>query len=135
MRGFKRDNTLTALAQQGMYSAFPSAFVDRRSYVSLEKVTPHTLGFFEPHLLLFGKDLSYMRDMLVRMCILENGYLKCCICGQSISDEVHEMASNKAQLDHKNNKAGERCDCPENIQLICRNPCHASKHPDGRLGT
>lgn len=122
MRGFKKSNSLT-----------PSAgFLDKRSFVSLDDATG------TPHLVLYGMDVATARERAIKRATDEYGYLRCQyprpeggICGEPISDYLHEMDPKKAHMRHVTNKP--RCWCDHNLEMVSLN-CHKRDHPDGRLG-
>lgn len=128
-RGFKKDVALTKLARQ------EGTLTDKRSFISLPKQTLHTNGKPKPHLILYGTvDVGAARERAIeRASWLGLMYCQNSECQAIITDDAHEMDPHKAHMRHINDKPAERCDCDENVEMVCRRT-HALDHPDGRIG-
>jgi hypothetical protein len=140
-RGFQRDRSATALMH----------FRDKRSFVSKPKIIwgecpiqIDRLGRtheMRPHLILYGQDKAPIRAEIFQRNREANGGVNRCVkCGT----EVFEMmlvdyrddgqVIRRGEWHHVRNKPGERCDCPENGEVICGGPlgCHRDEHPQPR---
>lgn len=129
MRGFKKDHTLTALAREGMLSLFPGVMADSRSFVSLPKVTSHTDGKAEPHLVLWGRDKAAMRaEVFARNRLNNRGVNRCEgeMCNMLVSEEANGIHM-AGEWDHLDSSPANRCDCAANGQVLCPS-CHRQKH-------
>ncbi len=128
-RGFKVDHTATQLAREGMSSLYPSVMVDSRSFVSLPKVTGHTNGVAQPHLILYGiKDKGTIRKVIFHLNRLMNGQNKCYKCGTRVAESVDNSSFMPiGEWHHELNKPGERCDCAINGKVSCP-ACHSEEH-------
>lgn len=125
MRGFKKDIQDTAAAK----------FRDRggrhrkcRSFISLPKVTPHTNGVPQPHLILYGVDKGPIRAQIFERSRKANGVARCWNCGVMVAETPEEEIPQKGEWDHAENAPALRCDCPENGRVACAG-CH--RGPDG----
>lgn len=121
-RGFHKDEQATKAAN----------FLDRRSFVSLPKVTPHTNGAAEPHFLLYGKDKGPIRAEIFRRNRQENqsDVSRCWNCGVPCYEKNDFY---RGEWHHVNSGAGERCDCVENSVVSCAK-CHRAEHVQTQFG-
>lgn len=125
-RGFKVNNTATAIARISLYIEHPDSFISTEKRIVGEwNDEPHT------HLVLFGQDdKGVVRAIIFERNREENGGInRCWKCGAEVLEFV-QYASTEHYLgewDHIRNKAGERCDCPENGRVACRS-CHRERH-------
>jgi hypothetical protein len=107
MRGFKRDTIAT----------YQRHFLDPRSYVSWPKNG-------QAHEILFGEDKRIRR---MEVCDHFGGI--CTECGQYASPQA---GFNQGSWDHKDNSAGNRCDCMHNALWKHLLSCHLIRHPQVR---
>lgn len=133
-RGFKRDHTLTQLAHEGMSSLFPGVMADSRSFVSLPKVTPHTNGKEEPHLVLWGKDKGVIRKIIFHFNRIMNGENRCHKCGAIVREYPGNYGcAPVGHWHHVDDAPAERCDCPDNGRVACPK-CHSDEHVKTQFG-
>lgn len=121
MRGFKRDNETTRLY----------GFKDRRSFVSLPKVMPHTNGVELSHIIAYGVDVIPIREECLKRSAIKNGEPRCKKCGVRVSDFVSETHPLRAEMHHIFHKPGERCWCQANLEILCHRT-HAEQHANRR---
>ena len=133
MRGFKRDERATR-------EALATGFLeDRRSFISQPKAIKGECDEPKPHLLLQGKDKGPIRAEIFRRNREENGGLnRCWKCKRHVFEENLYWSGpdgvvRSGEWDHIRNKPGERCDCPENGRVACRE-CHKERHPRPQFG-
>lgn len=128
-RGFKRDEAATLAAR----------FEDYRSFMSQPKIIKGECIEPKAHLVLYGfEDKAKVRQEVFR-CNREKyeGVNRCVECLRRVIEGAQEGNVWRGEWDHIRNKAGERCDCPENGQILCRE-CHYRKHPhimSGKVAT
>lgn len=127
MRGFKVSRVETEIYK----------FLDGRSFISQEKQVgkagePGAHG--GTHFLLYGKDKSWMREIIFRENREANGGFNVCVeCRRRVVESVDESSSVYGEWDHIRSKGGQRCDCSANGQVLCFT-CHKSKHVGPRFG-
>lgn len=115
MRGFKNSRVETEIYK----------FLDGRSFISQEKQVGRageSGAHGGTHFLLYGSDKGWMREIIFRENREANGGFNVCAACKC---RVFEHAG--AEWDHVRSKAGERCDCKQNSQILCA-PCHRKKH-------
>lgn len=124
MRGFKVSRVETEIYK----------FLDGRSFISQEKQVgkagePGAHG--GTHFLLYGKDKSWMREIIFRENREANGGFNVCFkCGMRVFEHAEEGNPRRGQWHHRNNKPGRRCDCKQNAAVSCSGPlCHPKEHP------
>jgi hypothetical protein len=120
-RGFKVDKLATMGAQ----------FEDERSFISLPKRTHGPDE--ESHLILYGKkDKGIVRAEIFRRnrAQFRDGYPRCAKCNRIVSESSESSCG--GEWHHIRNKPGERCDCPENGEVLCRR-CHRPEHPQTKF--
>ena len=119
-RGFRKDTDATMCAR----------FEDKRSFISLPKLTHGTDA--ESHLILYGKDKAILRAEIFRRnrAQFRDGYPRCAKCNRIVS-ELSESSCG-GEWHHIRNKPGERCDCAENGEVLCRR-CHRPEHPQTKF--
>jgi hypothetical protein len=123
-RGFKRDRQATSCVR----------FLDKRSFMSQEKqIGPHG-GI---HFILYGADKGPMREQIFHRNRENNGGENRCVkCGRRVYEHVHEdlQAHFGGEWHHIRSKPGERCDCPQNGEVVCGGAtgCHRNEHPKPR---
>ena len=115
-RHSKRDDQLTKQAKlEGKITG--RSFITEPKWVGREGQNGAHYG---PHEMLYGKDISQRRKE-----IIEATGAACSKCGAKRGFETW------LELDHIIGGLG-RCDCPQNIRLLCANfkgtGCHQKKH-------
>jgi 5-methylcytosine-specific restriction endonuclease McrA len=106
-RGFKRDQPITKMLREN------GLLLDRRSFVAYD-------SNMTPHLLLKGQDIVFQRAK-----VWLRSRRKCGLCKLALDYDSLEM-------DHKKGGSFGRCDCLENLQILCRD-CHRAKHVQVKL--
>jgi hypothetical protein len=132
-RGFKVDYGRTQIARVA------KIIRDKRSFVSLPK---HTHGDAAvPHLILEGVDKGPIRAEIFRRDREAqkgswNGLNRCWKCGRQVFENSEDAPTLRSvgQWHHDLNKAGQRCDCPENSLVSCSGGCHEEEHPQVQFG-
>lgn len=120
-RGFKVDERATLLIFRRPYRRGAS-FISQPKFIEGED--PEAV----PHAILEGKDKGQARAEIFRRNREENrGVNRCWNCAIGVEEEAREGSVYRGEWDHIRNKAGERCDCPENGRVACRN-CHRERH-------
>jgi hypothetical protein len=132
-RGFQRNDRATR-------EALATGFLqDKGSFISQPKIIKGECDEPRPHLLLEGVDKGPIRAEIFRRNRKANdGFCKCWKCGTQVFEEIDPLGSVRdlkwrGEWDHIRNKAGERCDCPENGRVACRK-CHKERHPQPQFG-
>lgn len=120
-RGFKEDTYATMCAR----------FEDERSFISQPK---HTHGDHAvPHLILYGRlDKGPVRAKIFQRnrAQFRDGYPRCAKCNRIVSESSESRCG--GEWHHIRNKPGERCDCPENGEVLCHR-CHRPEHPQTKF--
>ena len=130
-RGFKKNKRATR-------EALATGFLqDKGSFISQSKVIKGECEEARPHLLLEGMDKRTIRAEIFRrnrQASLD-GYNHCWKCSLLVTEAQGSAPwlGSKGEWDHIRNKAGERCDCPENGRVACRD-CHKKRHPQTQFG-
>lgn len=148
-RGFKKPKNTVPMSFSYVLkyggSAVETRLIDPRSFISQGKVIKGECTEPKAHLILYGEDKGPIRAEIFRHNREANGgFNKCWKCLrpvcenlQDVADLCSKMPANPHDLigewDHIRNKAGERCDCPENGRVACRQ-CHKERHPQTRFG-
>ncbi len=141
-RGFKRDRLATSLVRSAGRALREDGgepylyLTDKRSFLSQPKIIAGECEMAEHHIIAYGVDKGPIRAEIFRRNREVNGSEnRCWKCGTS----VFEIAPDEfcfayvGEWDHIRNKAGERCDCPENGRVACRG-CHSERHPQVKFG-
>lgn len=122
-RGFQVDHQATLLRFGGRRWWPGDSFVSKPKFIEGDGE--------EAHLLLYGKaDKGAIRAEIFRRNREANaGVNKCVECGMQVYEFITttELERRRGDWDHIRNKPGERCDCPENGQVLCVD-CHRKKH-------
>ena len=122
-RGFRVDHQETSLSR--LEGANPR-LLDPRSFLSKEKVTPHTNGEAKTHFMLYGADKSAMRaEIFVASRESNSGVPRCWNCRERVYE--YGNGPDVGHWHHISNKAGERCDCRDNGAVLCA-ACHHKEH-------
>jgi hypothetical protein len=123
-RGFKVNRWATRQAR----------FSDSRSFVSISKAIPGECDKPKPHVLLYGKDKTMMRDRIFqRNRDANNGLYRCDGCTNQVAKDEYPSwtppgHNGLGEWHHVRHRAGERCDCMANATILCR-LCHRPRHP------
>lgn len=121
MRGFKKSHVETEIYK----------FLDPRSFISQEKQIGEHGG---THFLLYGKDKSWMREIIFRENREANGGFNVCVeCGHRVFETAEEGHQMRGEWHHIRSKPPERCDCSQNGAVICRD-CHRDHHVRPQFG-
>lgn len=123
-RGFRRDAWATKFVlDQGLVDIRGLAWrpKDKRSFLSQAKLIVGECDQPMYHIIAYGEDKAPIRAEIFRRNREENGGVnRCWKCRKRVTEQTGEW-------DHIRNKPGERCDCPENGRVACRD-CHRLRH-------
>ena len=121
VRGFKR-----AIAEtEAAYASGKLIDARKRSFISQPKAIPGECEEPKPHLVLYGADATAAR---MKLYLSRKSRCERCKCVVVWSGD-HGEDGYIGEWNHKRSKAGERCDCEENRELLCA-PCHRREHAD-----
>ena len=126
-RGFKVDHERT----QHIFNV--KRWRPGMSFISQPKIIKGECTEPKPHLILIGEDKGPIRaEVFRRNREAHSGLNRCAGCGFVVSEQ-DTYGERLGHWHHIRNKAGERCDCPENGQVLC-NWCHKQEHPQVQFG-
>ena len=125
---------------QATHEALATGFLqDKRSFISQPKIIKGECEEARPHLLLAGVDKAPVRAEIFRRNREKNGGVNRCVKCNILLLE-HSPVIDRYGLGewhHIRKKPGQRCDCPENGEVVCggRSGCHRKLHPQVQFGT
>jgi hypothetical protein len=134
-RGFKKNERATR-------EALATGFLqDKGSFISQPKAIKGECEGPKPHLVLKrgSADMAVVRAEIFRRNRAKyKGGCRCEGCGDEVFEhledsEVGKWGMQRGEWHHIRNKAGERCDDPENGEVICHR-CHSERHPRPQFG-